>query len=43
MAFDLVVRGGTVIDGSGGEPVVQDVGIDGDRIAAVGIGLGPGR
>jgi len=43
MAFDLVVRGGTVIDGSGGEPVVQDVGINGDRIAAVGIGLGPGR
>src|SRR5690348_522370 len=43
MAFDLVVRGGTVIDGSGGEPVGQDVGIDGDRIAAVGIGLGPGR
>jgi N-acyl-D-aspartate/D-glutamate deacylase len=43
MTFDLVVRGGTVIDGSGGEPVVQDVGINGDRIAAVGIGLGPGR
>ena len=43
MAFDLVIRGGTVIDGSGGEPVVQDVGIDGDRIAAIGRGLGPGR
>jgi N-acyl-D-aspartate/D-glutamate deacylase len=43
MAFDLVVRGGTVIDGSGREPVVQDVGIEGDRITAVGIGLGPGR
>ena len=43
MAFDLVIRGGTVIDGSGGEPVVQDVGIDGDRIAAVGLRLGPGR
>ena len=43
MAFDLVVRGGTVIDGSGGEPVVQDVGINGDRIAAVGIGLASGR
>ena len=43
MAFDLVVRGGTVIDGSGGEPVVQDVGINGDRIAAVGTGLGSGR
>src|SRR5215475_9673814 len=43
MTFDLVVRGGTVIDGSGGEPVVQDVGIKGDRIAAVGTGLGSGR
>ena len=43
MAFDLVVRDGTVIDGSGREPVVQDVGIDGDRITAVGRGLGPGR
>ncbi len=43
MTFDLVVRGGTVIDGSGGEPVAADVGISGDRIAAVGGRLGPGR
>src|SRR5215470_5955002 len=43
MAFDLVVRGGAVNDGSGGEPVVQDVGIDGDRITAVGGRLGSGR
>jgi N-acyl-D-amino-acid deacylase len=35
-AFDLVVRGGTVYDGSGGEPVRADVGIRGDRVVAVG-------
>jgi N-acyl-D-amino-acid deacylase len=35
-AFDLVVKGGTVIDGSGAERVRADVGIVGDRIAAIG-------
>ncbi|HXT20565.1 MAG TPA: D-aminoacylase, partial [Thermoanaerobaculia bacterium] len=35
-AFDLILRGGTVYDGSGGEPRVADVGIRGDRIAAIG-------
>ena len=34
--LDLVIRGGTVYDGTGGAPVRADVGIDGDRIAAVG-------
>jgi N-acyl-D-aspartate/D-glutamate deacylase len=34
--YDLVLRGGTVYDGSGGKPFVGDVAIDGDRIAAVG-------
>ncbi|HEY6895410.1 MAG TPA: D-aminoacylase [Rhodanobacteraceae bacterium] len=34
--FDLVIRGGTVYDGSGGAPVRADVGIRGDRIAAIG-------
>jgi N-acyl-D-aspartate/D-glutamate deacylase len=32
----IVIRGGTILDGSGGEPVVGDVAIDGDRIATVG-------
>ena len=41
--FDLVVRGGTVIDGTGADPVVGDVGIRGDRITAVGHGLEAGR
>ena len=34
--FDVVLRNGTVYDGSGGPPRVTDVGIRGDRIAAVG-------
>lgn len=40
--FDLVVRGGMVVDGSGGEPFAADVAIRDGRIAAVGKGLGPG-
>jgi len=36
---DLVLRGGTIYDGSGAAPTVGDVAVDGDRIAAVG-GLG---
>jgi N-acyl-D-amino-acid deacylase len=35
-AFDLVVRGGRIVDGSGGPPAPADVGIRGVRIAAVG-------
>jgi N-acyl-D-amino-acid deacylase len=34
--YDVILRGGTIYDGSGGKPVVGDVAIDGDRIAAVG-------
>ena len=34
--FDVVIRGGILYDGSGVEPVVADLAIDGDRIAAVG-------
>ena len=34
--FDLIVRDGTVYDGSGGEPFVADVAVSGDRIAAIG-------
>ncbi len=35
MEFDLIIRNGTVIDGSGRPGVTADVGIRGDRIAAV--------
>lgn len=34
---DLVLRGGTVVDGTGATPVAADVAIDGDRISAVGL------
>ena len=34
--FDLLIRGGTVVDGSGGTPSVADVGVRGDRIVFVG-------
>lgn len=35
-AYDVVIRGGTVYDGSGGAPFVGDVAIHGDRIAYIG-------
>ena len=35
-AHDVVIRGGTIYDGSGGTPFPGDVAIDGDRIARVG-------
>lgn len=34
--YDLVIRGGTVLDGLGGAPVRADVGVRGGRIACVG-------
>ena len=40
---DLVIRGGTVVDGTGGAPRVADVAVDGDKIVAVGAGIGKGR
>jgi N-acyl-D-aspartate/D-glutamate deacylase len=36
MGHDLVIRGGTVVDGTGAPARVADVAIDGDRIVAVG-------
>ena len=35
-SFDLLIRGGTVIDPEAGPPVKADVGVKGGRIAAVG-------
>lgn len=42
-AFDLVIRGGTVVDGSGQPRFVADVGIRDGLIAAVDRDLPPGR
>ena len=36
MAHDLVIRGGVVADGRGGEPEPADVAVDGGTITAVG-------
>ena len=35
-AYDLLIRGGTIYDGSGNAPVAGDIAIAGDAIAAVG-------
>jgi N-acyl-D-aspartate/D-glutamate deacylase len=40
---DLIIRGGTIVDGSGGAPFEGDVAIDGDRIVEVGEVSGPAR
>lgn len=34
--FDILISGGTVIDGTGAEPRPADIGIKGDRIVAIG-------
>jgi N-acyl-D-amino-acid deacylase len=41
--YDLVVRGGTVVDGTGGEPFRADIAVIGDRIVEVGSVTGSGR
>ncbi|RCW71651.1 N-acyl-D-amino-acid deacylase family protein [Pseudorhodoferax soli] len=41
--FDTVIRGGTIVDGSGAPRFTGDVGITGGRIAEVGGKLGAGR
>ncbi|THD77347.1 MAG: D-aminoacylase [Phenylobacterium sp.] len=40
---DLIIRGGTIVDGTGEAPFVGDVAIDGDRIVEVGKVTGQGR
>ena len=34
--FDLILKGGTIYDGTGASPIVADVGITADTIAAIG-------
>ncbi|MCQ3810378.1 MAG: amidohydrolase family protein, partial [Acidimicrobiia bacterium] len=39
MSADIVIRGGTVVDGSGEPGRVADIAITGDRISEIGSGL----
>src|SRR5215475_10969620 len=43
MPYDLVIRDGLVVDGTGAPGVVADISVDGDRIVAVGAVSGEGR
>ena len=40
---DIVIKGGTVVDGTGAEGRTADVAIEGDRIVAVGSSVGAGH
>ena len=43
MSHNLVIRGGTVVDGTGAEPVTADIAVDGDQITEIGQVPGKGR
>ena len=43
MPFDLVIRNGLVIDGTGSPGIEADVAVEGDKISAIGKHLGPGK
>ena len=34
--YDVIIRNGTLVDGTGGPAQLADIGISGDRIAAIG-------
>jgi N-acyl-D-aspartate/D-glutamate deacylase len=38
--YDLILRGGTIVDGTGAEPFVADVAVQDGKVAAVGADLG---
>lgn len=41
--YDMVIRGGSIIDGTGSAAFIGDIGINGNTITAVGPNLGPGE
>ncbi len=41
--YDMIIRGGTVVDGSGGTPFVADIAVQDGRIAAIGKVAGTAR
>ncbi|SDE25624.1 N-acyl-D-amino-acid deacylase family protein [Kordiimonas lacus] len=40
MAYDLIIKGGTIYDGNGTEPITGDVAVMDGKIAAIGTNLG---
>lgn len=40
---DIVIKGGTIVDGTGAPAATGDIAIDGERIVAVGGKAGPAR
>ena len=40
--YDLVIKGGLVYDGLGGDPFEADIGVSGERIKTVGLPCPPG-
>jgi N-acyl-D-amino-acid deacylase len=40
---DIVIRGGSILDGNGGEAFTGDIAVDGDRLTQVGGKAGPGK
>jgi N-acyl-D-aspartate/D-glutamate deacylase len=43
MSPEIVIKGGTIVDGTGAEPFAADLAIDDGRITAIGDHLGGGR
>ena len=43
MAHDVVIKNGTVVDGTGSPAFGADVAIDGDKITAIGKDVGSGK
>lgn len=43
MSYDLIIKNGTVVDGSGAEPFLADVAIKGDQIVEIGNVDGKGK
>ena len=41
-SFDLVIRNGSIVDGTGAAPFKADIGVRSGRIAAIGSGLAAG-
>ena len=41
--YDIVIRGGTILDGTGAEAFTGDVAVDGGKLTQVGGKAGPGK